>query len=114
MVFAAGDPGCSWGVYHHVRAEAEGGRGGGGDGDGGGDEGGDSGVEQHLHPLCRHLGGVPEAEVGVDDEIMALRLVTRYEAASTIYGPHTLAAYIQQYTYLTQVTCPRTCQCSRV
>ena len=38
----------------------------------------------------------------------------RYEAASTIYGPHTLAAYIQQYTYLTQVTCPRTCQCSRV
>ena len=28
---------------------------------------------------------------------------TRYEAASTIYGPHTLGAYIQQYTYLTQV-----------
>lgn len=26
----------------------------------------------------------------------------RYEAASTIYGPHTLGAYIQQYTYLTQ------------
>ena len=30
----------------------------------------------------------------------------RYEAASTIYGPHTLGAYIQQYTYLTQVACP--------
>ncbi len=38
----------------------------------------------------------------------------RYEAASTIYGPHTLGAYIQQYTYLTQVTCPRTCHYSRV
>lgn len=38
----------------------------------------------------------------------------RYEAASTIYGPHTLGAYIQQYTYLTQVTCPHTCHYSRV
>ena len=45
---------------------------------------------------------------------MVVILVTRYEAASTIYGPHTLAAYIQQYTYLTQVTFPRTCQCTRV
>ena len=27
----------------------------------------------------------------------------RYEAASTIYGPHTLAAYIQQYTRLMEV-----------
>ena len=28
----------------------------------------------------------------------------RYEAASTIYGPHTLAAYIQQFTHLAQVS----------
>ena len=27
----------------------------------------------------------------------------RYEAASTIYGPHTLRAYQQQYARITQV-----------
>ena len=26
----------------------------------------------------------------------------RYEGASTIYGPHTLRAYLQQYAYLTE------------
>ena len=26
----------------------------------------------------------------------------RYEAASTIFGPHTLRAYMEQYTYLTE------------
>ena len=26
----------------------------------------------------------------------------RYEAASTIYGPHTLRAYLQQYAFLTE------------
>ena len=26
----------------------------------------------------------------------------RYEAASTIFGPHTLRAYMQQYSYLTE------------
>ena len=26
----------------------------------------------------------------------------RYEAASTIFGPHTLRAYLEQYAYLTE------------
>lgn len=26
--------------------------------------------------------------------------IQRYEGASTIYGPHTLEAYMQQYTYM--------------
>ena len=29
---------------------------------------------------------------------------TRYEAASTIYGPHTLLAYQQQYARIVKVT----------
>jgi neutral ceramidase len=28
--------------------------------------------------------------------------VQRYEGASTIYGPHTLRAYMDKYTYLTE------------
>ena len=39
----------------------------------------------------------------IDKNYGILTEVLRYEAASTIYGPHTLLAYQQQYARITQV-----------
>ena len=82
------------------------------------------GLGQLVHALHHHLGGVPDAKVGqagllahcdlmskivgvgkmlIDKNYGILTQVLRYEAASTIYGPHTLLAYQQQYARITKV-----------
>ena len=65
-------------------------------------EGGGGRPVQHLHSLHNHLGGVPETKVQLL-QTSSTDLLSRYEAASTIYGPHTLLAYIQQFDRITKV-----------
>ena len=60
------------------------------------------GLGQLVHALHHHLGGVPETKVQLL-QTSSTDLLSRYEAASTIYGPHTLLAYIQQFDRITKV-----------
>ena len=54
--------------------------------------------------LCQKLLGLfGVGKMLIDKNYGILTEVLRYEAASTIYGPHTLLAYQQQYARITKV-----------